>query len=114
MPQTTGSLEFRVIVTALKPRISASEIEWLASALSECNHDALMEQLLQEGLLPGFAAKLLRLEVPLEGSLATRLHSVLDENTRRNLMLVRELFTIIDEAERKGIMIVPFKGPVFA
>jgi hypothetical protein len=114
MPQTTGSLEFRVIVTALKPRVSASEIEWLASALSECDEDLLEKQLLQEGLLPGFAAKLFGLEVPLQQSFATRLHSALDENTRRNLILTRELFTIIDEAESKGIRVVPFKGPVFA
>ena len=114
MPQTTGSLEFRVIVTALKPRPTASEIEWLSSALSECDRNALIEQLLREGLLPGFAAKLFGFEVPLQEPFAARLRSVLDENTRRNLMLVRELFTIIDEAESKGIRIVPFKGPVFA
>ena len=101
-------------MTALKPRPTASEIEWLTSALFECDHDALVEQLLQEGLLPGFAAKLLRLEIPLQEPFATELRAALDENTRRNLMLVRELFTIIDEAEHSGIAVVPFKGPVFA
>lgn len=114
MPQTSVSLEFRVIVTALKPRPTASEIEWLTSTLLECDIDALVEQLIQEGLLPGFAAKLLRLEIPLQEPLSSRLRTALDENTRRNLMLVRELFAIIDEAEGRGIRVVPFKGPVFA
>jgi len=114
MPQTTGSLEFRVMVTALKPRVNASELEWLATALDECDREALVRQLLQEGLLPGFAAKLLQLEIPLQEPFATQLRTALDENTRRNLMLVRELFSIIDEAELKGISVVPFKGPVFA
>ena len=59
------------MVTALKPRVNASELEWLAAALVECDREALVRQLLQEGLLPGFAAKLLHLEIPLQEPFAT-------------------------------------------
>jgi hypothetical protein len=114
MPQSTSSVEFRVIVTALKPRITASEIEWLTTALAECDRELLLRQLLQEGLLPGFAARLLQIEVPLQNQFELQLRTALDENSRRNLMLVRELFAIIDEAEGYGIAVIPFKGPVFA
>lgn len=108
--------EQELVLLCARTRLSESAIDKIRSrVISPLDWDLVVETARRHGVLPLLYRNLSRCcpdELPAAVLADLRERFLL--NTQRNLMLTRELLTLLDHLRMKKISAIPFKGPLLA
>jgi hypothetical protein len=108
--------EIKLLLTGARGRLddaARSELRRLLTPGIDWTY--LAQQALEHAIANRFFANLLSLEdAPVPEEIAAAATHLLEEERRRSLVYVGELFAIIDALAARGIAAIPFKGPLLA